>query len=389
VQTHIDADRKAIGRIVVEAGHAASPIEGTVNRQRPKGWIVGALVLLALTLPGSAAHADEIDDTLRQLGIALPESIIRRDPVLRPLDELSREPCDQTAISNLSDGLQKVGRRREAANAQINFSKNCNGNPAAVRRAVNVLLELNDHSAVVSAATELIKLEPYGNNGYYLRALGHDRGGHCQQAIDDYATAIELFGNKDKISSVGYFGMTRCYEKLGQFCDATIPIETWIALNPERNDTSQTRTILADLSAKGNCASTAGRAEETVPIGRPGQTIVVTASINGRPGRFVLDTGATFVSLKRSFAKLAKVQVDEASSLQLNTENGVAEGKRGHAKSVSLKKLTAQDVAVVVQTDDRGSYGDKIDGLLGMSFLSRFDMTIDSKAVRLKARNRR
>jgi predicted aspartyl protease len=94
-------------------------------------------------------------------------------------------------------------------------------------------------------------------------------------------------------------------------------------------------------------------------------------------------------TVDRTPATRAKVEVDEASSLRLDTANRVAEGKRGHAKSVALKKLTAQDVAVVVQTDDRGSYGDRIDGLLGMSFLSRFDMTIDAKAVRLKARSRR
>jgi aspartyl protease family protein len=348
-----------------------------------------ALTLLALTLPmPSSAKADEIDDTLRRLGIELPENIIRRDPVLRPLDELSREPCDQTAIWNLSEALQKVGRRREAANAQLNFSKACNGNAAAVRGAVNVLLQLNDHPAVVSAATELIRLEPYGDNGYFLRALGHGRGGNCEKAIDDYATAIELFGNKDKISSVGYFGMMRCYEKLEQFCDAATPIEAWVALNPARNDTSQTRTILAELSAKGKCASTGPGGEEIVPIGRAGQTIIVSASINGHAGRFVLDTGATFVSLKRSFAERAKIEVDESSSLRLNTANGIAEGKRGHAKSVALKKLAARDVAVVVQTDNRATYGDRIDGLLGMSFLSRFDMTIDAKSVRLKARSR-
>jgi clan AA aspartic protease (TIGR02281 family) len=191
------------------------------------------------------------------------------------------------------------------------------------------------------------------------------------------------------ISSVGYFGMMRCYEKLGQFCDATVPIEAWVALNPARNDTSQTRTILAELSRKGDCTSGAGTGDEVVSVGRPGQTVTLAASVNGVPGRFVLDTGATFVSLKRSFAQRAKVEVDEGSSVRLNTANGVAEARRGYAKSVSLKKLTAQNVAVVVQADDRATYGDKIDGLLGMSFLSRFDMAINAKTVRLRPRSRR
>jgi clan AA aspartic protease (TIGR02281 family) len=348
------------------------------------------LVLIGATrFAISTAIAGEIDDAMESLGLTLPISISHMSSVRRPLEELSRERCDQTAIANLGDALQKLGRRREAATAQISFSRNCNGDAASVRRAVNILLQLNDPGEVVSAATELIRLEPYGDNGYYLRALGHDRGGNCKKAIDDYATAIELFGNKERISSAGYFGMMRCYEKLEQFCDATIPIEAWVALNPARNDTSRTRTILAELSRKGNCTATDAAGEEVVPIGRTGRTITVSGTINGVPGRFILDTGATFVALKRSYAQRAHVAVDESSAVKVATANGFTEARRGHAKSVALKKLAAQDVAIVVQADDRATYGDKIDGLLGMSFLSRFDMTIDAKSVRLKPRNRR
>jgi clan AA aspartic protease (TIGR02281 family) len=348
------------------------------------------LALIGATLSiASPAQAGDFDETLESLGIMLPVSIAHMSSVRRPLEELQRERCDETAITNLGDALQKLGRRREAATAQMSFSRNCNGDAASVRRAVNILLQLNDYEEVVSTATELIKLEPYGDNGYYLRALGYDRGGNCKKAIDDYATAIELFGNKERISSVGYFGMMRCYERLEQFCDARVPIEAWIALNPARNDNSQTRMILAELSSKGNCALATAAGEEVLPLGRTGQTVTVPVSINGVPGRFILDTGATFVALKRSFAQRAKVDVDESSSIRLATANGITEARRGHAKSVALKKLAAQDVAIVVQADDRATYGDKIDGLLGMSFLSRFDMTIDAKSVRLKARNRR
>jgi clan AA aspartic protease (TIGR02281 family) len=355
---------------------------------RPFAIVLAALVGMASSATSSAQTAD-FDDTLSRLGITLPDSVMQSESVRRPLDELHRERCDQTAISALGEGLQKVGRRREAATALISFSKACGGHASSVRRAVNILLQLNDHAAVIGGATELIKLEPYADNGYFLRALGHERSGEYKKAIDDYATAIELFGNKEKIASVGYFNMARSYEKLGQFCDALVPIEAWVALDPARNDTSQTRAMLADLSAKGNCGSTATTGEAVVPIGRSGQTVIVSASINGVSGRFVLDTGATFVSLKRSFADRAKVEVDEGSSTKLHTANGISEGQRGRAKTMALSKLVAQNVPIIVQTDDRATYGPKIDGLLGMSFLSRFDMTIDAKSVRLKPRSRR
>src|SRR5262249_35830991 len=77
--------------------------------------------------------------------------------------------------------------------------------------------------------------------------------GSPQKAIDDYATAIELFGNKDRISSVGYLGMARSYEKIGRFCDAALVIESWVSLNPARNESSQTRAIIATYMKQGGC----------------------------------------------------------------------------------------------------------------------------------------
>jgi len=106
--------------------------------------------------------------------------------------------------------------------------------------------------------------------------------------------------------------------------------------------------------------------------------------VNGVAGNFILDTGATFVAMKSSFAQRAKIEIDPDSSLKLNTANGFVDAKGGLAKSIQLRSLRALDVSVVVQQDSKGLYGPKIDGLLGMSFLSRFHVAIDGSTVRLK-----
>jgi clan AA aspartic protease (TIGR02281 family) len=100
----------------------------------------------------------------------------------------------------------------------------------------------------------------------------------------------------------------------------------------------------------------------------------------------LLDTGATFVSLKNAFAQKAKVQIDQDSTVRLHTANGIAEGKRGRAATIQLRSLQAKDVAVVVQNDGQATYGENIDGLLGMSFLSRFKVTIDTQSARISNR---
>src|SRR5215471_6727142 len=346
------------------------------------GGIAGGLA------PSQTARGVDMDDFLaamERLQVGIPMTVAGRDPVRRHLGELSREPCDQRAIADLGKALDDAGYRREAANAHIRFSQTCGSQPASLRAAVNILLKLSDYPRAVGVATDLIKLEPYSDNEFFLRAVAHQRAGSYQRAIDDYVTAIELFGNKDRIASVSYLGIARSYEKLDRFCDAVVPLQSWISLNPARNDTSQVRVIIEDYMKKGNCSLATGN-EEAFPVARQGRPITLPVTINGRRGIFILDTGATFVALKRAFAKKASVVVDEGSAVRLHTANGITDGKLGRAATVQLRSLHAKDVPIVVEDDAKATFGDGIDGLLGMSFLSRFKVTIDTQAVKISNR---
>ncbi len=346
-------------------------------------WLFLAAIQVACT--SAVAQRHRFVETLQRLAVKVPEVAIANNGVYNALDQLTREPCDQEAIVGLGAALEKAGYRREAANSHVGFSKACNGHPVSLRRAVNILLGLSDYPASIRVATELIELEPLLDNGYFLRAVAHERGGDAKKAIDDYITATQLFPNKDEIANASYFAMARLHDKLGQPCDAVNAIASWVALHP-RNDSSQTRTAIQNYSAKGNCKVVKNEAEEVITISKPGNVVRLTATINGVRGTFVLDTGASFVSVRRSFAEKSKIEIDEDSSIQLHTANGVTAGKRGRAKAVQLKSLDAKDVAVVVQSDDKATYGNGIDGLLGMSFLSRFNVTIERNSVRISSR---
>jgi clan AA aspartic protease (TIGR02281 family) len=105
--------------------------------------------------------------------------------------------------------------------------------------------------------------------------------------------------------------------------------------------------------------------------------------------RSVHCSGATLVSLKQSFAQKAKVDIDQDSVVRLNTANGIAEAKRGRIKTIVVRSLQAKDVQAVVQVDAKATHGAGLDGLLGMSFLSRFHLTIDATSVRIRPRSAR
>ena len=112
------------------------------------------------------------------------------------------------------------------------------------------------------------------------------------------------------------------------------------------------------------------------------------AEINGVRGLFILDTGATYVAVKSAFANRAKISDAEASEITLNTANGQTKATLSRADKIALGKLEATNVPVAVQTDDK-VYGAGIDGLLGMSFLSRFEVQMAGDMIEVRTRQPR
>lgn len=366
-------------------------MRGSMTVRTVVGRVFVCLGLLGATLsPGPASAQSGADPAMRvltDLGIGeLPAVVATSRPVARHIDSLARERCDREAILAFAESLKQAGYRREGARALVRFSEICGGHTDALRRAANILMDLSDWSGAAEVASRIVEDQPHADNGYYLRALANDKAGKLNEAIDDYLTAIALFANKERISSAGYFAASRAYEKLGQYCDAIVPIEAWVALNPLRNDNSRTQAVIGSLRGKGQCAEKAFATDETIPITRSGQVVTVVATVNGTKGTFIIDTGATFVSFRKSFAERAKVAVDATSRVRLHTANGIVEARRGKAALIELKRVQATEVPVVVQSDTVGSYGAGVDGLLGMSFLARFDVTIDRKSVRIRSR---
>src|ERR1700730_10898840 len=103
------------------------------------------------------------------------------------------------------------------------------------------------------------------------------------------------------------------YAAVGRYCDAVTPIETYISFNPVENQSTQLTRLIAEYAEKGNCdahyaTGTARVARMPFP-GMVGVTTVV-AAINGVPGNFLLDTGATYVAVTTAFAVKAKLSME-------------------------------------------------------------------------------
>ncbi|WFU27862.1 retroviral-like aspartic protease family protein [Bradyrhizobium sp. CB1717] len=356
-------------------------------------WLAACL-LAALSGGARAGYLDENPDELfasvyDKIG-ALPVAAARDPYVWLRLEELKREPCDQKSISDLALMLDKLGYRRQAADGLYKFVMNCGAPITALHRSINIYLKLTDYPRAVEVGDEFMRRAPSNHDAHYLRGVALEGLQDYRRALADYSDAIELYGaDKKSISSRVFLRMAGAYAALKQFCEATAPINRWVALDPATRDNSRTQKMIADYERQGNCVSSTEARKESFPMHGPKGIVTVKAEINGVRGLFVLDTGASYVSVKSAFASKAKIADGGSSDITLVTANGEAKAKLSKADKVLLGKLEAANVPVAVLGGDDKGFGAGVDGLLGMSFLSRFEVQMASGSIEIRTRQPR
>ena len=103
--------------------------------------------------------------------------------------------------------------------------------------------------------------------------------------------------------------------------------------------------------------------------------------INGKSLRFLVDTGATMVSISASFARNAGIDYRKGQLALVNTANGQATVYRLKLDSVKVGDITLLNVDGLVHE------GAGLDvALLGMSFLNRMEMKRDGVQMVLTKR---
>ena len=128
-------------------------------------------------------------------------------------------------------------------------------------------------------------------------------------------------------------------------------------------------------------APTSGKAGSVLAISADGQGHHWTVGqVNGKSIRFLIDTGATTVSLPAAFAKSAGIDYQKGQRGFVQTANGPALAFR-----VKLDSLTIGDITVY-QIDATVLESGLEVALLGMSFLSRTDMKRDGANLVLTKR---
>ena len=332
------------------------------------------------------SKGSEFEGVYSQLGMQpLPPNVERQQPVQSRLAQLSREPCYTDAIVGLGRALLDVGYPREAATSLRTFVKRCGSASEVLQHAYYALQRINDFSAALEVANELVETLPANGTVRYWRALAYDRTGQFSLAMLDYMNTVQLMEPQKTIFLDVFLEWSRTYAALGRYCDAISPIEMYVSLDPANRRTPQTVKIISDYAEKGNCNTRYATGTARVSFAGTSEVRTLTVVVNGVAGNLILDTGATFVSITSQFARKAKVATEPGNQVIMKTVGGKALAEIGYANSVRVGKAEALGVVTAVHRDDSNPFGNRVDGLLGMSFLSRFNIKLSPTAIELTA----
>ena len=136
----------------------------------------------------------------------------------------------------------------------------------------------------------------------------------------------------------------------------------------------------SDRLSAGSSASGAGTQSIVLRSSRDGH-FITAGQINGQTVQFIVDTGASFITLGMSDAKRLSINYLGGQRVAMSTANGVVAAYHVKLDEVRVGTVTLNNVDGIVQPEASMPVV-----LLGMSFLNRMEMKRDGETMTLKKR---
>ncbi len=196
--------------------------------------------------------------------------------------------------------------------------------------------------------------------------------GNYEEAERLFARAIE----HEPRQALLHYHHAIALTQLRRWREASHAYETVLGLNPPADLAAATRAALRELAPLVRARQAAAPEVLSVPLERRGGVWFAEVMLNEtRRARFMIDTGASLCAISPELAESLGVRpAPNARLVELQTANGRTSGQLVWIASIRVGEAEATNVPfVVVPAANLGS-----GGILGMSFLSRYIVTIDS-----------
>jgi tetratricopeptide (TPR) repeat protein len=253
-----------------------------------------------------------------QLGISsLPVNVELETEISKRLEQLRHEPCYKDGMLGFADALVAAGYPREANTSLLSFARRCGDSDAILLRRHQALLKASDFANAFAVANNLIASDPVKATYRYARAQTYEQMKDFEGALRDYIVSVQLLGTPSRVAGFHFYDIARMYASLGRFCDAITAVETFVAFSPAARRTQQSVSMILEYSKKGSCGADYARGSAQIPLKGGDGVQTLTATVNGVAGTFIVDSGATYLTVTAPFSDKAKIKSDATRVQQL------------------------------------------------------------------------
>lgn len=281
---------------------------------------------------------------------------------------VDKEPCDREKIVQLCDSLLRDGQPRSCLTRSEAFFARCGEFWRLRLPTYAAHRQLSEWDAAIADVTRLVAQFPDDHNYLAWRGLIYVEKGDTSHAISDYEQAIAI---EPQLTDVP-FNLADAYRELGRPCDGIFPLEQLSFYHPDVDANARRR--LRQLYDDPKCSDRLGTGKATIHFRSGARRVTSKVSINrAQPAELIVDTGASTVLLGVRLAMRLGIHYDQWPTKRAVTAGGIREVRIGYLDEVTVQGVSARHVECAVTDDEIAG----VEGLLGLSFLSRFEMHTD------------
>jgi len=294
------------------------------------------------------------------------------------------EPCNRTLRGELVTSLMEHAEYGAIVGFSERTEAKCGPNEELLAAVFTAQLRSSDFVAAERTADQLVLEYPADPDVFGWRTEAREKRGNFAGAYADMRTALSFFPDPSDVALSVYYKLARLAAKAGHPCEAVVTLRDYIAFDQENRRTQQLTTLMRGWQSEASCAPLSGTGSALLRFDPNAAGIVVSVKINGVPARMVVDTGATRTTLSKQLASRAGIEPSVPLGAIVGTALGVTWLPGGRADRISLGGASLSDVPVFIQNSAERSFGDGVDGLLGLSFLGNFHVRIGGGAIELR-----
>lgn len=297
---------------------------------------------------------------------------------------LGAEPCNRTLATKLANTLLNSSEYAAALSFVRKTEEACGPNEDLLPVVFFSQTGSSDFEGAEKTADFLLEKHPGSSRIYAWRAQARQGRGDLDGAYEDLSKAIYLVSDPNRVNPTGVEQLSKLAAEAGRPCEAVAVMRDFTVLDPSKWKMPVVREMMEKWRKDGDCPSPFGSGTASLKYDRSANIILMPAKVNGVTGRFIVDTGASRTVLTRSFAKKAKVTANDDEGATVITANGEVWQMGGRAEHITLGGAEARDVQIFVQQAQQAGFGEGIDGLLGLSFLGNFRVTLGGGSLDLE-----